>query len=156
VLANKAIYQGLAMSLMPTGILASNCGICDQLFKVDINSQFSGITTTQTFINNTQYWFVLTFNFPTATFVPTFEYTVKINPIHATFFTAQDMAQVLRGAFNQESFVTSTPAIANAAGDNPNIPKAPAIRSGPLGGSVKAATPAGISPALVSQIFGSE
>lgn len=129
------------MSLMPTGILATGCGICDNLFQIDINSQFSGITATQTFIKNSLYWFVITFNFPTATFVPTFEFTVRINPIHATYFTAQDMAQVLQGAFSQSSFPSITPTIVNGAGTNPNIPQSPSIpRRGPLGGSVQTTT----------------
>lgn len=157
VLANKVIYQGMAMSLMPTPILAANCGICDSLFRIDINSQFTAITTSQFYINNTQYWFVVQFMFPTSAFVPTFEFTVRINPLHAQYFTAQDMAQVLRGAFNQESFVTSTPAIANAAGSNPSIPTPPSTRSGPLGGSASSSSssssPNGLTEQLLSQLF---
>lgn len=65
---------------------------------------------------------------------------------------------MLRGAFNQESFVTSTPFIEKAAGDNANIPTPPTQRSGPLGGSASSAgVPAsnGLSTELLSEIFSS-
>jgi hypothetical protein len=156
VFAGKMIYQGLAMSLMPTGILATGCGICDNLFQIDINSQFTGITATQTFIKNSLYWFVITFNFPTATFVPTFEFTVRINPLHATYFTAQDMAQILQGAFSQSSFPSITPTIINGAGaNNSTIPRSPSIpRSGPLGGSAQGTSSStGIDQTTINQLF---
>lgn len=153
VLANNIIYQGVAMSLMPTSIIAAGCSICNSMFTIDVNSQFTGITTTQTFITNTQYWFVITFNFPTATFVPTFEFTIKINPIHATYFTAQDMAQVLTGSFNQNSFPAATRTVSALA--TPTLQRTSVLgaRATSLGSSATSST-SGVSSSIVNTIFG--
>lgn len=141
------------MSLMPTAIIASSCGICNSLFQININSQFTAITATQTYIANTQYWFVITFNFPTATFVPTFEFTLKINPLYATYFTSADMAQVLKGSFNQNSFATTTTFLSAAT-----VPVAPAStltlnRGSSLGSSLSTTTTSAYTPALLQQLF---
>ena len=104
VLGNKQIYQGVSMSLLPTGILSAGCTICNNLFTVTTNSQFATITTTQQYVSNTQYWFLITFDFTAASSVPTFEFTIKINPVQASFFTAADMTQLLNGSFSQSLF----------------------------------------------------
>ena len=46
----------------------------------------------------------MTFNFPSATFVPSFQFDIRINPIHANYFSASDLAQSLNGAFGPDSF----------------------------------------------------
>ncbi len=151
VLSNNVIYQGVSMDLMPTGIIATSCSVCNTMFQIDINSQFSGITTTQTFITNTQYWFVITFNFPTATFVPTFEFTVRINPTLASYFTSLDMAQVLRGSFNQNSFPASTPTI--SAASLPVAPTTTLSRATTLGANLRTTPTSALSPTLLQQLF---
>ena len=104
VLGNQVIYQGVALSLLPTPILSNGCTICNNLFLITVNSKFSTITTTQQFLNTTQYWWMITFNFTDASSIPTFEFTIKINPIHSNFFTSTDMAQLLIGSFSQSMF----------------------------------------------------
>merc|ERR1719197_524772 len=122
------------MSAMPSAILANGCNICSNLFTININSRYTDITTTIRYVPNSQYWFAITFEYPKANVpVPTFEYTVRINPIHANFFTSQDMAQVLRGAFNEDSFR----AVATASLNIPNAPPNLQNRGGSLGGSAK-------------------
>jgi hypothetical protein len=124
VLGNQIIYQGVSMSLMPTAILSGGCSICNNLFTVTVNSQFATITVSQQYLANTQYWFMLSFAFPDASTIPSFEFTIGINPIHANFFTSQDMAQLLTGSFTQSMFnsastasTISTPII----GTNPTV-----------------------------------
>jgi len=92
------------MTLMPTAILSTGCTICNNLFLITANSKFSTITFTQQFLSSSQYWFIISFVFPDASSIPTFEYTIRINPIHANFFTLTDMAQLLTGSFNQQMF----------------------------------------------------
>ena len=92
------------MNLMPTVILSTGCAICNNLFLITTNSKFSTISYTQQFLNNSQYWFIISFNFPDANSIPTFEFTIRINPIHANFFTLGDMAQLLTGSFSQSMF----------------------------------------------------
>jgi len=104
VLGNQLIYQGVSMSLIPTAILSTGCTICNNLFLITVNSRFTTITVTQQFLNNSQYWFIISFNFSDAASIPTFEYTIRINPIHANFFTITDMVQLLTGSFNQQMF----------------------------------------------------
>ena len=104
VLGNQVIYQGVAMNLMPTVILSTGCAICNNLFLITTNSKFSTISYTQQFLNNSQYWFIISFSFPDANSIPTFEFTIRINPIHANFFTLGDMAQLLTGSFSQSMF----------------------------------------------------
>jgi hypothetical protein len=45
VAGNGVIFQGVALNLMPTTILASSCSICNSLLTVQVVSTFSSITT---------------------------------------------------------------------------------------------------------------
>jgi hypothetical protein len=100
VVGNSVVYQGVAMSLMPSQILADNCAICDTLLRVNIVSSFSSASATVSYITNSQYWFLITFDFTGAAFIPTFQFTVQINPIHANYFSSADMAQRLVSAIS--------------------------------------------------------
>ena len=71
-LGSGKIYQGVALNLMPTAILTAGCSVCDNLFSITVNSQFAAITTSQQFITNTLYWFIIIFDFTGASSVPTF------------------------------------------------------------------------------------
>jgi hypothetical protein len=148
VLANQVIYQGVAMSLMPSAILANGCSICNDLFQINVNSQFTAITVTQEYITNTQYWFVVTFAFPSASFVPNFEYTIRINPTHANFFTSADMAQILRGAFNADSFPNG---VAPVTTNSIRLPTSMANRPSALGGGNTSND--GIDQSIILQLF---
>jgi len=127
VLGVNTIYQGVAVSLLPTAILSGGCSICNNLFTINVNSQFATITTAQQYISNTQYWFVITFSFPGASTVPTFQYTIAINPTQASYFTSADMAQSLTGSFSQSQFNTAstTPTLLTAANGFPSLQSAP-------------------------------
>ncbi len=105
------IYQGVTMANLPTGILSAptSSTILNNLFVVNINSMFAAITYTQQFIPNTQYWFVITFNFGAAQTIPSFQFTVRINPIYASYFTNIDMQQSLTGSYSNDYFSATTP-----------------------------------------------
>jgi hypothetical protein len=45
VVGNGLVYQGVAMSLMPTAILANGCTICNSLLTVKVISSFTTVTT---------------------------------------------------------------------------------------------------------------
>ncbi len=45
VVGNGVVYQGVALNLMPTAILANGCSICNTLLKVNAVSSFTTITT---------------------------------------------------------------------------------------------------------------
>lgn len=123
VVGNEVVYQGVAMSLMPTQILADGCTICDELLLVKVVSSYASATASVSFVTNSQYWFLITFDFTGAPFIPNFQFTVQINPIHANYFTAPDMAQKLVGAVD-------------AQGTTPFAPIAP-----PSGGGIAVGNP---------------
>ena len=83
------------MSLMPTQILADGCAICNELLLVKFTSSSISDTIYAEFVQDSQYWFVINFDFSSLSMIPTFEFTVQINPIHATYFTDADMKQKL-------------------------------------------------------------
>lgn len=144
VLGNGLIYQGVALNAMPTTILSAGCSICNDLLTVEVNSLFTGITVTQEFIANSLYWFVITFSFTSSSAVPTFEYTVRLNPAHASHFTAQDMTQTLTGSFSSSAFPTQAAPTAMIQG----------FRSGPTVGGVTFGGSGGVPQSAISQIFG--
>jgi hypothetical protein len=127
VLLNNQIYLGLTINLLPTAILP--CGtICNNIFQVNVNSQTAVITTSQQFVSNTVYWFVVAFSFPNSSFVPTFDYTIRLNPSYAGYFQAVDMTIVKQGSFSSSDFpaaVNTTPTAGStgrptAGAANPN------------------------------------
>jgi hypothetical protein len=91
------------MSLMPTAILAGGCVICDSLLLVNMVSTFTAATSSVQYVANSQYWFLVTFDFTGASFIPTFQFTVQINPIYASYFTSADMAQKLVSALSPQT-----------------------------------------------------
>jgi hypothetical protein len=126
VVGNGVVYQGVAMSLMPTQILADGCTICDQLLLVKIVSSFPSATASVSFVTNSQYWFLITFDFTGADFIPTFQFTVQINPIYATYFTSADMAQKLVSSIDTQGSMMPPPIAPPSGGGimsvrNPNI-----------------------------------
>jgi hypothetical protein len=112
VVGNSVIYQGVAMSLMPTQILADGCTICDSLLLVNIVSSYSSATASVSYVANSQYWFLITFDFTGAAFIPTFQFTVQINPTYATYFTSADMVQKLVSAISPQTTYQTTGQIA--------------------------------------------
>jgi hypothetical protein len=108
VVGNSVVYQGVALSLMPTDILANGCSICDSLLLVNIVSTYSAATASVSYITNSQYWFLITFDFSGAAFIPTFQFTVQIDPLYASSFTSADMAQKLSSTINPQAATTST------------------------------------------------
>lgn len=127
VVGNGVVYQGIAMSLMPTDILANNCNICDQLLTVNIVSTYSSATASVSYVLNSQYWFLITFDFSGAAFIPSFQFTVQINPIYATYFSSADMAQKLFSAISPQSqsssglYQSAAPPTRGIVRVNPNL-----------------------------------
>ena len=107
VVGNSVVYQGVALSLMPTAILADGCSICNQLFTVNVASSFAAVTTSIEYITSSQYWFLITFNFAGASFIPSFQFTVQINPIYANYFSAVDMTQKLTSSINPQTIYSA-------------------------------------------------
>lgn len=101
VTGNGFVYQGVGLSLMPIAILADGCKICDNLLKVQALSSFATITATTEYVANSQYWFVVSFSFGSASFIPTFQFTIQIDPQYASYFSSADMAQKIIGSYSQ-------------------------------------------------------
>ena len=57
---------------MPTAILSTGCSFCDELLLVTATSIFTTPTSSVQYVVDSQYWFVITFSFPNAQFIPTF------------------------------------------------------------------------------------
>jgi hypothetical protein len=145
------------MALMPSAILATGCSICNSLFLINVNTKYASIITDQTYVNSTQFWFIVVFNFSGSSFVPDFQFTIQINPNYASFFSAQDNAQVLNGAFSQTQFsasATTPPIVVNptTGGGVPGpIPHSPSTGPNPgNGGTVPIAPTIGGTAALGS------
>ena len=66
------------------------------------------------FVTDSQYWFVINFDFSSLSMIPTFEFTVQINPIHARYFTPVDMKQKLYMALSPNTIYQSSTAMAPA------------------------------------------
>ena len=152
------IYQGVSMTALPVPILTDNCAQCNSLFQVDVNSPFTAISVTQEYVANSQYWFLIIFSFPNSnTPVPTFEYTLKINPTHpyTSYFTAQDLAQLLSGSFSPSAFPTSQTAPVTQAAVATRQIRSFGIRPRTAAGASTASTnDNGINQALINEIFG--
>jgi hypothetical protein len=58
-------------------------------------------------VKNSLYWFLITFTFPGASFVPNFQFTVQINPSYINNFSAADLAQRLSGSVSATNFYQS-------------------------------------------------
>lgn len=100
VIGNGVVLQGVALSLMPTAIVANGCDICSSLLTVQPSSSFATITATTEFVANSQYWFVIKFSLPAVPFVPSFKFTIQINTQYARYFSAEDMAQKIEGSYD--------------------------------------------------------
>lgn len=103
VVGNSVVYQGVTISLMPTSILSTGCSICNNLLLINVVSSYSSITTTIVYVANSQYWFLITFDFSGAPFIPTFQVTVQINPTYASSFSSNDMTQKLTFALSPQT-----------------------------------------------------
>lgn len=103
VVGNNVVYQGVAMSLMPTAILANGCDICSDLLLVNVASGFADPAITVEFVTNSQYWFLITFDFAGSSFIPSFQFVIQINPIYANYFSAIDMTQKLTSALSPQT-----------------------------------------------------
>jgi len=113
VIGNGFVYQGLTLSQLPVNILVQNCSICNNLFLVNIVSPGVTITYTTQYVLNSQYWFIIVFNYGAVGIVPEFNYTVRINPIHSSYFNAADMAQVASNSINPVSYPASNAQVVN-------------------------------------------
>jgi len=55
---------------------------------------------------NSQYWFIITFDFGAIGIVPVFQYTVQINPIYAASFSTTDLIQKIYRTIDPVNYVT--------------------------------------------------
>lgn len=106
-IGNNVVYQGVTINMLPTSLLANSCAACDNLLLVQIASAYSAVSTTVSYVKNSLYWFLITFTFPGASFVPNFQFTVQLNPTYINSFSAADMAQRLTGSVSATNFYQS-------------------------------------------------
>ncbi len=147
VVGNTVLYQGLAMSQMPTGILANGCDICNNLLLINTVSSFSNVVATTEYILDSQYWFLTTFTFPSATFIPDFQFTVQINPIYANYFTSADLTQKISVTITQAAL--NSPDVTNLYNSGPVSQTGQGVVTRTIPGSNKA----GLASAVVAKIF---
>lgn len=125
VLGNGVLLQGVTLSLMPTSIVANGCDICKSLLTVQASSSFATITAATDFVTNSQYWFVVKFTLPAVPFIPSFKFTIQIDPQYAKYFSSEDMAQKITGSYDSSpqavSDNISTVTTYMAKGPKPNI-----------------------------------
>ena len=81
------------MSSVPLKFLMENCVNCADLLRVQVIAQGVTISRTVSYVKNSQYWFIIEFNYADLGIVPVFQYTVQINPIYAEYFRLQDLLQ---------------------------------------------------------------
>jgi hypothetical protein len=96
---NKVVYQGLTLSNLPAYFLANNCAICTDLFTVLIIPNNLGINYSIQYVPQSQYWFIISFSYSSSRLAlginPTFQFTVQLKAMYASYFTPADMAQLL-------------------------------------------------------------
>jgi len=114
VIGNSIVFQGIALSIMPTAILTDNCNICNDLLLVNYVSTYSAVNINTEYVINSQYWFIIYFDFNGASFIPSFQFTVQINPLYAQYFNAADMTQKVSGTINPTTGATLFSSIAPA------------------------------------------
>jgi len=95
VVGNNVIYQGVTLSSLPAYFLANNCAGCSDLFLVNVIPNNLGITYSVEYVQYSQYWFVISFNYGSSGITPQFQFKVQLNFKYATYFTPADMAQGL-------------------------------------------------------------
>jgi len=83
------------MSSVPLQFLMENCVSCADLLRVQVIANGVTISRTVSYVKNSQYWFIIEFNYADLGIVPVFQYTVQINPIYANYFRLQDLLQKL-------------------------------------------------------------
>lgn len=118
VVGNNVIYQGLTLSTLPTYFLSANCQDCADLFTVLMIPNNLGISYSIQYVLNSQYWFVLVFNYGSSGITPTFEFKVQLNFKYATYFTSADMAQNVTGSIKSTEYPS---AIANITSSTSSI-----------------------------------
>ena len=82
------------MTYLPANLLANGCPQCNNILNVSVISTPIIPIVSVSFINATQYKFVITFDFNNVLGSFVFNFTVKINSNLASFFTQADMEQV--------------------------------------------------------------
>ena len=79
------------MALMPTGILALDCSICNDLLVVTVDNAVATPSVSVEYVLNSQYWFVITFSFSNFAFIPSFDFTVRLNTAYGNYFSNAQM-----------------------------------------------------------------
>jgi len=80
VIGNYVVYQGVALSSMPSALLANGCQSCNDLLYVKYNSTYQvTVNIYSEYVANSQYWFVVYFDFTKSGYFPSFNFTISIN-----------------------------------------------------------------------------
>jgi len=83
------------MTQVPTDLLVKDCVDCANLLRVLVIANGVTVTSSVSYVRNSQYWFLIKFSFPDVGLTPVFQYTVQFNPAYANYFTPQTMVQRL-------------------------------------------------------------
>ena len=92
VIGNGVVYQGVSLNFIPSGILISNCAICDDLLLVEIVSSVTNIQSKIEYVKNSQYNFIISFNLGAVAFIPGFQFRIRIKNTYTGYFTTADMS----------------------------------------------------------------
>ncbi len=82
------------MTYLPASLLANNCAQCNSILNVSVISTPIIPVVSVSYVQATQYKFVITFDFNNVLGTFVFNFTVRINSNLASFFTQADMDQV--------------------------------------------------------------
>ena len=93
VVGNGAVYQGVALTNVPLQFLLEDCVNCANLLRVNTIASGVQIQHSVSYVKNSQFWFIIEFNYADTGLTPVFQYTVQLNPQYANFFRIQDLMQ---------------------------------------------------------------
>jgi len=72
VIAKEVVYQGVKLSRIPFSLLAVNCANCSDILLVTAITEGITIKTAIQYVLNSQYWFIITFDFGPIDIIPIF------------------------------------------------------------------------------------
>lgn len=94
VVLQGKVLQGMSMTYLPANLLANGCPQCNNILNVSVISTPIIPIVSVSYIQATQFKFVITFDFNNILGIFVFNFTVRINSNLASFFTQADMDQV--------------------------------------------------------------
>ncbi len=94
VVLQGKVLQGMSMTYLPANLLANGCPQCNNILNVSVISTPIIPVVSVSYVQATQWKFLITFDFNNVLGTFVFNFTVRINSNLASFFTQADMDQV--------------------------------------------------------------